>query len=298
VCSNCPTRTSLDVAKQKRETRKAFQADNYVQFSTDLAQPHNTVHTPAGGCDLGVLATASYDPIFYLHHSYVDFQWAFWQETKGAFSSLGIPNDALTPFDRTEFNQNEKTRKTGQDLEHYRTNLCYEYENLLFDGKTPQEFVLTDSVPGDEELVEDSLNRRNQVLAGVALPHKSPSGSNIFQLCQEGNCVEGGRLSTFGSAKKPGDDYAGSLDINKQNFILMEADVTHVVKKQGWTLEKPLEVKMTDSVVKNLPQPVVIVKQKGADGKLGKGRVILSPKKKPADYGDLLDEYEKPPPKG
>ena len=55
---------------------------------------------------------------------------------------------------------------------------------------------------------------------------------------------------------------------------------------------------MIDSVVKNLPQPVVIVKQKGADGKLGKGRVILSPKKQPAEYGDLLDKYEKPPPEG
>ena len=99
-------------------------------------------------------------------------------------------------------------------------------------------------------------------------------------------------MSTFGRARKPGDDYYGSLDINKQNYLIMEADVTAVVKKQGWTLEKPLEVKMIDSMVKNLPEPVIIVKQKVKGYKMSRGRVILSPKQKPRDYGDLLDEYE------
>ena len=122
---------------------------------------------------------------------------------------------------------------------------------------------------------------------------KVPSGFNTFDLCQEEKCVEGGKFSTFGGVSLSGEDYSGSIDVDKKNYFINEEDVTDVVKKQNWVLEKPLKAKMTDSVLKNLPEPVVIVKEKGEGGKMSKGKVILSPKKKRAEYGNLLDEYEK-----
>ena len=72
----------------------------------------------------------------------------------------------------------------------------------------------------------------------------------------------------------------------------MEKDVTDLIKKQGWSL-KSLVARMTNSTVpvKNLPKPVIIVKQKGKDGKMSKNRVILNPKVKRSYYGDLLDKY-------
>ena len=47
---------------------------------------------------------------------------------------------------------------------------------------------------------------------------------------------------------------------------------------------------MTNSTVpvKKLPEPVIILKQKGKDGK---NRVILNPKVKRSFYGDLLHKY-------
>ena len=32
------------------------------------------------GCNMGGIGTASYDPVFFLHHAFVDYQFAFWQE--------------------------------------------------------------------------------------------------------------------------------------------------------------------------------------------------------------------------
>ena len=87
--------------------------------------------------------------------------------------------------------------------------------------------------------------------------------------------------------------YDGSKPpINQKNYFLMEKDVTDLIKKQGWSL-KSLVARMTNSTVpvKNLPKPVIIVKQKGKDGKMNKNRVILNPKVKRSYYGDLLDKY-------
>ena len=56
--------------------------------------------------------------------------------------------------------------------------------------------------------------------------------------------------------------------------------------------------KMTSSLVENLPEPVVIVKELDKDGKTGKdgkGKVTLNPKAKLDDYGEgessLLKKY-------
>ena len=40
---------------------------------------HVGAHFVIGG-DMGSATTAAYDPIFYLHHNYVDFLWAVWQD--------------------------------------------------------------------------------------------------------------------------------------------------------------------------------------------------------------------------
>ena len=62
-----------------------------------------------------------------------------------------------------------------------------------------------------------------------------------------------------------------------------------------WTLEKLPVAKMTSSVVDNLPEPVVIVKELGREGKMAKGKVTLSPTAKQEDYGkgedNLLKKY-------
>ena len=129
---------------------------------------------------------------------------------------------------------------------------------------------------------------------GVVLPKDAPTGINTFELCQEGKCVEAGTLGTFG-ARTEGDDYQGSEppQIDKKKYFLRDTDVTAVVDKQGWTLKKPFEARMKESVVSNLPEPVVIVHQLGEGGDLDteKTSLTLSPKENPRRYGDLISGY-------
>ena len=52
-------------------------------------------------------------------------------------------DDPLVPFDDADFNKNEKTLRhnKGPDVVDYQSSLCYEYEDLIFDGKTPAQFL-------------------------------------------------------------------------------------------------------------------------------------------------------------
>ena len=49
----------------------------------------------------------------------------------------------MVPFDDADFNKNEKTLRhnKGHDVVDYQTSLCYEYEDLIFDGKTPAQVM-------------------------------------------------------------------------------------------------------------------------------------------------------------
>ena len=76
-------------------------------------------------------------------------------------------------------------------------------------------------------------------------------------------------------------------------LIVRDTDVTAVVDEQGWTLKKPLEARMTSSVLDNLPDPVVIVKQLDEGGKIKKESLFLSPTENPRRYGNLLKKYGK-----
>ena len=97
------------------------------------------------------VATAPYDPVFYLHKTFVDFLWAYWQELqrlrgnkeKWRRELKKYWDEPLHPFDRADLNKNVKTLRhnKGRDVLDYKSNLCYEYEDLIFDGKTPAQFL-------------------------------------------------------------------------------------------------------------------------------------------------------------
>jgi tyrosinase len=57
---------------------------DYYDFELSLEeQLHDNVHGWVGG-DMGVIATAAYDPIFWAHHTMVDRLWSVWQSTHAA----------------------------------------------------------------------------------------------------------------------------------------------------------------------------------------------------------------------
>ena len=98
------------------------------------------------------VATAPYDPVFYLHKTFLDFLWAYWQELQRLRGKKEkwrrelkkkYWDEPLHPFDRADLNKNVKTLRhnKGRDVLDYKSNLCYEYEDLIFDGMTPAQFL-------------------------------------------------------------------------------------------------------------------------------------------------------------
>ena len=333
----------LDLRYLKRFSRDAFDRQDFALFENTLGQgSHGNVHVNVK-CDMASVETAAYDTLFYLHHSYVDYQWAFWQELQRLrnHSEPRIPGfeRPLPPFDSSRYNDNAKTLRNSrsQDTFDYQGNFCYEYDQLLFDGLTPAEFLQarqdispplkssslfrsssSSSLPKEgrcgpvcqkidgkshcEEIC--SSGQPGQPLArvsvGLVLPLVAPSGINTFELCQDGKCVEAGKLGTFGAPTKSnssGNEDQGSEEspriMDDKNYFLRDTDVTAVVDEQGWTLKKPFEARMKSSVVGNLPDPVVIVKQLGKGGKIEKESLYLSPKENPRHYGNLIKKYGK-----
>ena len=107
----------------------------------------------------------------------------------------------------------------------------------------------------------------------------------IIELCQDGKCVEAARVGTFGAP-----DYQEPPPIDDKNYFLRDTDVTAVVYEQGWTLEKTLEARLTTSVLDNLPEPVVIVKELGREGNMDmeKDTIVINPQENSRSYGNLL----------
>ena len=121
------------------------------------------------------------------------------------------------------------------------------------------------------------------------MPRIAPSGLSTFDLCQGGKCVEGGKVATYGSTSVPVNNHKSQID--DKNFQLMKTQVTHIVDEQGWTLKKPLVAKMTSTMVRNLPPPVVILKEIGKGGIVVSWKVTLSPGEERRHYGNLLQKY-------
>ena len=66
-------RTQLNATLLRIRTRTAYEATTYSAFWSSVETPHNEVHN-ALSCDMSSLATASYVPIFFLHHRFSNIQ--------------------------------------------------------------------------------------------------------------------------------------------------------------------------------------------------------------------------------
>ena len=128
-----------------------------------------------------------------------------------------------------------------------------------------------------------------QVYVGVVMARPAPSGMHFFNLCQDGDCVKGGSASTFGAGDWPKLQPGEVVDDKK--FLIYEAGVSDVLRDEGWSFLKPLEAKMTTNLIKNLPEPVVVIKTFDKRGKLVESKLIFNSNEKRERYGNLLDKY-------
>lgn len=104
----------------------ALSATTFSSFQSQINGVHGGVHVRVGG-DMTSVPTASYDPIFYLHHSNVDRLWARWQATHPGPLPAAEATFELPPFNRpftTEWQRGSDVESTDALGYRYRT-FCF-----------------------------------------------------------------------------------------------------------------------------------------------------------------------------
>ena len=341
-----PDNPQINFERQRSMTEDAMRKTKFVDFQDAIGEgPHGNVHIDLK-CDMKPPAIAAYDTVFWLHHSYVDYQWAYWQELQRIRIQQGTATQEETepqsgegesrpnrenqttieifdftqpfkPYNNESANRNAKTLQTnlGTDTYDYRNNLCYEYDTLIFNGLTPEQYLegranllaeFNRNLPEENTCSRigengEALCNRNgnpdKVTVGVVLPKQSRTGLNTFDICQEEKCVEGGSVASFGDSSRAGNagnagsDYqaSGSGSVDDDNTI-KELDVTDVVAEQGFSLDKPIEVKIKSGVADNMLDPVTMFRKLGKDGGIAKDltEIFTNPGTDPSQYGNLL----------
>ena len=127
--------TSSHIGLLKSGMKEAFLKDDYELFYGALDDPHTTMHGILG-CHMAD-EPSSYDPVFWLMHSAIDGQFAFWQQLQG-LKGKNIPSKPPSSERIQLFNTTGNHE--GSDTLDYKEEFCYEYDTLEFDGKTADRF--------------------------------------------------------------------------------------------------------------------------------------------------------------
>jgi tyrosinase len=83
------------------DVQNALNASNFVDFSQQIEQIHDSVHIWVGGT-MSEIPVAAYDPLFYAHHAMIDRLWWLWQlQNPGAGPPARYLTASLPPFAMT-----------------------------------------------------------------------------------------------------------------------------------------------------------------------------------------------------
>jgi len=276
----CPGSTStttrqndnVNAEELQNMVQAALEETNYVEFNNEISNPHNLVHARIG-CDMGSIAVAAYDPVFYLHHTFVDYLFAYWQELQ---TLRGLPhfnqdqpaggfNVNFEPFATASVNSNQHTRENsqGRDQFDYRRVHCYRYDDLLFRGMTPRQFLDSSA----------DRNSEDRIFAGLTITNSPDTFQEAFDVCRGEECVPGGSFAHFGSVHETF-QRQGERNDSLEEHIPVRMEVTDIVKAKGWEPSDPaIRLRIsngTDVYGNTIPledtyQPVVIYRPGGQD---------------------------------
>jgi hypothetical protein len=98
--------------------RTSYGATSYSSFNASINVPHGSVHTWTGGQMFNPVY-ASYDPIFWAHHSNVDRQWASWQLGGGPDPTSSQLSRALFGFAGRTINDVKDFSSLGYEYDRY-----------------------------------------------------------------------------------------------------------------------------------------------------------------------------------
>jgi tyrosinase len=80
--------------------QSANREDNYNDFCPAVEQPHNGLHGWVGG-SMGLVPYAAFDPIFWVHHCFIEKLFCDWQDRAQASLPTAIAGLAQAPFNKT-----------------------------------------------------------------------------------------------------------------------------------------------------------------------------------------------------
>jgi hypothetical protein len=109
------------------QAQTAMSATTFSSFQSQVNSVHGGLHVTVGG-DMQSVPTASYDPIFYLHHANVDRMWARWQADHPGPLPSTEATFQLPPFTRpftTQWQQGSDVESTDALGYRYRTFCFY-----------------------------------------------------------------------------------------------------------------------------------------------------------------------------
>nr|CAG28309.2 hemocyanin 1 [Megathura crenulata] len=235
----------------------ALEQHDYCDFAVQFEVMHNTIHYLVGGpqvYSLSSLHYASYDPIFFIHHSFVDKVWAVWQALQ---EKRGLPSDRadcavslmtqnMRPF-HYEINHNQFTKKHAVPNDVFKYELLgYRYDNLEIGGMNLHEI---------EKEIKDKQHHV-RVFAGFLLHGIRTSADVQFQICKTSeDCHHGGQIFVLGGTKEMAWAY------NR----LFKYDITHALHDAHITPEdvfhpsEPFFIKVSVTAVNGTVLPASIL---------------------------------------
>ena len=301
------------------------QTDFAGDFTNMLYQPHGAVHIELD-CTMAPIRTTAFDPIFFLHHSFVDKVFADWQKKHETRPSLSTSTNTFDPFNNPIVNKfYNKTNKTPRETLDYTKNLCFCFDSI--NNCQPDEFFYIDengnrhvrqrpprvlATPKKEILQISEIAKKRlmgnlgswkppllkaikthfKVYVAVVLPKKVGSRSVKYKVCRKKNNVEDCREEDSVATFNIEITRDRSQDaINSTNF---ETNL-NLFLPTSWKLSKLTEATETWTKIEVLEGGDLVPSQAPPFFvyRFNRGEKVahLQEGNQRDQYGDLLDDY-------
>ncbi|KAK7476006.1 hypothetical protein BaRGS_00032773 [Batillaria attramentaria] len=230
------------------EVLLALEQEDFCDFEVQFEVTHNAIHYLVGGHQTYALSSlhySSYDPIFFVHHSFVDKIWAVWQELQKrrhkshdrADCAVNFMHEPMHPFDNTDLNPDPIIRANAvpQKVFNY-VGLGYKYDNLDIGGKSLDE-------------LEDLIHEHQSI---------HTSADVVFSICKNGvgtNCTRAGAFFILGGDK----EMAWSFDRVYKYDITDALHDAHIAPEDVFDTHAPFQLvyEVHDVSGKRLPDNVI-----------------------------------------
>ncbi|KAH9509972.1 hypothetical protein Btru_044759 [Bulinus truncatus] len=233
--------STMDLSDLNTAILFALEQDNFCDFEIQFEVAHNLIHGLVGGpvpYGMNSLEYSAYDPLFYMHHSFLDKIWSVWmalQEKRGkpykAHCAQSYVHQPLKPFSFSKtYNPNMKTyyHSTPTNIYDHIKELDYTYDRLEFDGMNIHDL---------DNYIKTYVASKPRIFVGVLLHgFKKSARAQILITRPNGYKDPVGRFSVLG----------GVTEMSWRFDRLYKVDITNAMKhlSLNWNDQFDLSLEM------------------------------------------------------